>query len=69
MPTKYAHNDYVMLTDAGEPKTFQEVMSVDHKKELLKSMKDEMQSLHENQTYDLVKLPHGNKDLRKKMGV
>ena len=52
-----------MLTDEGEPKTYQEAILHESKKEWVKSMQEEVRSLLENHTYDLVKLPQGKKAL------
>ena len=62
--TRYSSDEYVMLTDVGEPETYQEATSVDEKKQWLKAMEEEMESLRENHTYDLVKLPQGKKALK-----
>ena len=64
--TRYSVSDYVMLTDGGEPETYQEVMSHEKKGEWLSAMQDEMNSLHENHTYDLVKLPKDKRALKNK---
>lgn len=64
--TRYPTNEYVMITDAGEPEDFDEVQNDQHKKEWLKAMQEEMDALHENHTYDLVKLPEGKKALKNK---
>ena len=55
-----------MLTDEGEPETYQEATSHEKKTEWLKAMQEELKSLYENHTYDLVKLPQGKKALKKK---
>ena len=39
-------------------------MANDHKEEWLEAMNDEMNSLQENRTYDLVKLPKGKRVLK-----
>ena len=39
-------------------------MQDEHKEDWFEVMHDEMKSLHENHTYDLVKLPKGKKALR-----
>ena len=44
-----------------EPKTVDEALSGSNSKEWEKAMKSEMNSLHENQVWDLVKLPKGRK--------
>ena len=55
-----------MLTDGGEPETYQEAASHEKKMEWLKAMQEELKSLHENHTYDFVKLPQGKKALKTK---
>ncbi|KAL6327382.1 hypothetical protein AAG906_019072 [Vitis piasezkii] len=50
---KYSSNEYVMISDQGEPETYQE------------AMKEEMKSLHENHTYDLARLVVKGFDQRK----
>ena len=54
--TRYPPNEYVMLTEEGEPETYQEVILHESKKEWVKAMQEEVRSLLENHTYDLVKL-------------
>lgn len=54
------------LTDAGELQSYEEVMTSNEKKEWAKAIKDEMQSLHKNHTYDLVELPNGRQSLKNK---
>ncbi|KAL5818254.1 hypothetical protein ACOSQ3_022150 [Xanthoceras sorbifolium] len=63
---KYSPNEYVMLTDGGEPESYDEAIIDQHKTEWLKAMQEEMKSLHENHTFDLVKLPQGRKALKNK---
>src|SRR5438445_7624935 len=55
-----------MLTDVGEPEYYEEAISGEHKKEWLAAMKEEMKSMHENHTFDLVNLPTGKKALKNK---
>ena len=62
--SRYPSNDYVLLTNGGEPETYEEAMSQEKCKEWYKAMQDEMTSLYENHTFDLVKLPKGQKALR-----
>ena len=52
-----------MLTDGGEPETYQEAILHESKKEWVKAMQKEVRSLLENRTYDLEKLPQGKKAL------
>ena len=55
-----------MLTDGGEPKSIREAMSHDHKEEWLESMHDEIKSLQDNHTYDMVYLAKGKRSLKNK---
>jgi hypothetical protein len=54
------------LTDSGEPECYEEEMQVDTKKKWEKGMKEEMDSLINNQTWDLVQLPAGKRALQNK---
>jgi hypothetical protein len=51
------------LTDSGEPECYEEAMQADTKKKWEKCMKEEMDSLENNQTWDLVQLPMGKREL------
>ena len=65
-PDCYSHSlYYLLLTDFGEPKRYEEVMQVDTKKKREQCMKEEMDSLVNNQTWELVKLPAGKRALHK----
>ena len=55
-----------MITDEGESESFQEVQSHKDKQSWMKAMHEEMNSLHKNNTYVLVELPKGKKELRNK---
>ena len=55
-----------MLTNGGEPESYQEAMSHEKKKEWMKAMQEEIKSLHENKTFDLVKLPKGKRPQKNK---
>ena len=61
---RYPIDEYIMLTDCGEPECYQEAVEGEHKDEWLAAMRDEMDSLHENHTYDLVSLPRERKALK-----
>jgi len=62
--TRYPSDEYVTLTDEGKPGCFEKAMDSQQKEKLVNVMQDEMQSLHDNQTFDLVKLPKGKRALQ-----
>ncbi|CAN1245512.1 Retrovirus-related Pol polyprotein from transposon TNT 1-94 [Linum grandiflorum] len=64
--TRYPPNEYVLLNDEGEPDSFQEAMKDEHKQKWMEAMADEMKSLHNNNTFELVKLPKGKRALKNK---
>nr|GFB60908.1 retrovirus-related Pol polyprotein from transposon TNT 1-94 [Tanacetum cinerariifolium] len=64
--TRYYANEYVLLTDGGEPECYVEAIEDEQKKEWFEAMQDEMNSLHENNTFELVKLPKGKRALKNK---
>ena len=51
---------------SGEPECYDEVVQVDTKIQWESAMKDEMDSLLKNKTWDLCKLPAGKKALQNK---
>ncbi|KAF7127092.1 hypothetical protein RHSIM_Rhsim11G0033800 [Rhododendron simsii] len=53
----YSPDEFVTVTEQGEPESYQETMEHDKKDEWAKAMQVEIRSLLENHTYDLVKLP------------
>jgi adenylate kinase family enzyme len=63
---RYFSGEYVTLTDEGEPQSFMEAIETDDKDKWMQAMQEELQSLKENQTYDLVKLPKGRRALKNK---
>ncbi|KAK2457000.1 hypothetical protein QL285_004317 [Trifolium repens] len=63
---RYFSGEYVNFTDEEEPQSFVEAVETDDKDKWLQAMQEEMQSLKENQTYDLVKLPEGKRALKNK---
>ena len=63
--TTYA-SQYILLSNEGEPECYDEAIADEHKEKWLSTMQDEMDSLHENYTYDLVELPKGKRALRNK---
>ena len=63
-PTRYGFEDlvsYALITSSGDPTTFQETIHTQEKSRWMGAMMEEIQSLHKNQTWDLVELPEGNK--------
>ena len=63
---RYPESDYILLTDEGEPESFQEVQTHADRSLWVQAMQEEMSSLQKNQTYELVKLPEGKKALKNK---
>ena len=57
---------YLLLVDYGEPECYEEAIQVDTKNKWEQGMKDEMDSLVNNQTWDLVHLPAGKRALQNK---
>jgi hypothetical protein len=51
------------LTNSGEPECYEEAMQGDTKKKWEQGMKEEMDSLANNQTWDLVHLPTRKREL------
>ena len=62
--TRYSHDEYILLTNMGEPEGYNEVMLDTHRDRRVEAMEDKMKSLHENGTYELVELPKGKKALK-----
>ena len=56
----------MLLTDGGEPESYEEAIEDEHKNEWNDAMKDEMESLHANHTFEFVKLPKGKTELKNK---
>jgi hypothetical protein len=57
---------YLLLANSGEPECYEEAMQVDTKKKWEQGMKEEIDSLENNQTWDLVQLPVGKRALQNK---
>ncbi|GKV11817.1 hypothetical protein SLEP1_g23036 [Rubroshorea leprosula] len=62
----FSTDEYVLLTGGGELETYYEAMESENKKEGLMAMQEEMSSLQENGTYELVELPKDKKALNNK---
>ena len=52
---------FALLISSGDPLTFQEAMLNEEKDRWMGAMVEEMESLHENQTWELAQLPEGKK--------
>ena len=66
-PNIFSPSSYsILLIDVGEPECYDEAVSVDTKIQWESAMKDEMDSLLQNKTWDLCKLPTGKRDLQNK---
>jgi hypothetical protein len=61
--TRYSVDEFVLLTDRGKLECYAEATEDEHKLEWVDAMQDEMQSLHDNHTFELVKLPKGKRTL------
>lgn len=64
--TRYLAHEYILLTNSGESECYDKAMKDVHKEKWMDAMKNEMKSLHGNQTFELVKLPQGKKALKNK---
>ncbi|KAL6331686.1 hypothetical protein AAG906_014336 [Vitis piasezkii] len=51
--TRYFVDDYVLLTDRGEPESYEEVTGYENKMKWVDVMQDEMKSLHANHSFEL----------------
>jgi hypothetical protein len=63
---RYSVDEYVLFSDGRKPESYQEAMLHDQKNEWQKAIQEEMKSLHENHTYDLVDLPKCKRALKNK---
>nr|AAV88069.1 hypothetical retrotransposon [Ipomoea batatas] len=62
--TRYSPSQYVLLTDGGEPESYEEAMESDQKRQWFEAMQEEMNSLYVNDTFELVKAPKNRKALK-----
>lgn len=58
---------YILFTNGGEPETYVEALQVKNSIKWELAMKDEIDSLMTNQTWELTKLPTGRKALPNKL--
>ena len=57
---------YLLMSDSGEPECYDQAMQVEDSVKWESAMKDEMDSLMSNQTWELAELPPGKKALHNK---
>ena len=75
--TRYPSSEYILIVDGGGGggggggghESFQAVQSHKDKDYWINVMREEMNSLWKNDTYELTKLVKGRKALKNKMGV
>ena len=65
--SRYSPNEYILLTDGGEPESLDEAMESEEKERWFDVMEDEIKSLHDNHTFVLVKLPKRQKSFEKQV--
>jgi hypothetical protein len=77
-PQRYGFEDmisFALITSSGDPCSFKEAVSSPDKDKWMEAMVEEVESLHKNETWELVKLPKGKRAIgckwvyRKKEGV
>ncbi|XP_057972666.1 uncharacterized protein LOC131160801 [Malania oleifera] len=61
--TRYSVDEFMLLTEGGELECYVEAVEDEHKSNWVDAMQDEMWSLYENHTIELVKLPKGKRAL------
>ena len=64
--TRYPRDQYVTITEGEEFENYKEAMDDESKQKWIKAMQEEMKSLHENKTFELVKLPKSKRALKNK---
>ena len=64
--TRYPSSEYILIANEREPESFQEVQSHKDKDCWIKAMREEMNSLWKNDTYELIELLKGRKVLKNK---
>ena len=66
-PDRYSPSlHYLLLTDEGEPESFDEALQVEDSIKWEKAMDDKMRSLEKNDTWVLTELPAGKRALLNK---
>src|ERR1044072_588767 len=65
-PVRYGFEElgaYALLTCSGDPSTFREALNSPETDRWMGAMQKEMESLKKNETWDLVPLPKGKRDI------
>ena len=62
----YPVSQYILLNNEGEPSCYEQAMANVRKEKWYNAMQEEMDSLHENYTYELIEALEGKKALRNK---
>ncbi|MCI45882.1 hypothetical protein A2U01_0067121, partial [Trifolium medium] len=62
---RYPPQDYATVTDSGEADYYQEIITYVDKEKWFEAMQEEMSSLHQKNTFKLVKLPKGKRAQRR----
>ena len=65
-PQYYGREGMASLADSGEPTTFREAIVSPSKTSWIQAMETEMKSLYDNDVWELVELPEGNKPVGSK---
>ena len=65
-PRRFPNEENVLLTDEGQPESFEEAKNDTHNQKWLSAVQEEMDSLYENHTYELIELLRGKKALQNK---
>lgn len=58
--------NFILIIDSGEPESYAEAKHMDDSVKWEVAMKEEVDSLHENRTWELTRLPKGKKALHNK---
>ena len=61
-----SHDAYCLITEEGEPSTFQEALKGSDASQWMTAMHEEMEALQRNKTWELVQLPKGRKAIGNK---
>ena len=61
-----SHDAYYLLSEDGEPSTFHEALNGSDASLWMTPMQEEIEALHRNNTWELIELPKGRKDIGNK---